>query len=358
MPVYIRYLDRGTIQKFWKAELRDRIVLTTSGAMGASPSITAKTYRHKNAAEIAIRDELVTRGREGYYSVTASELSALRKAAKVPVAESAPSRTAAKAKANKKTARPLAKKKTRRAVARANAKPATARRDPVAAPDEARAGAAMYVVRISSSRRDQQVRATSGGRPILAKGQDLPVCALCNDRLSLYLQFDVEQRFALPFEAGSHFLLFNCASCDAIPVAPPRGRLPASWLDPSRRDSWRIILNRPRRAEQVERADAIVREQSVSFTTSKETLRHGLDGEVGSADFKVGGVPHWVQPSRRVQCACGAAMGFLLQVPFGSAQGWRFRRGGQLPFCADLNAYVFACTAQCSPHATLLLAER
>ena len=214
------------------------------------------------------------------------------------------------------------------------------------------------MVRISPGRRVRRARATSGGRPILARGQDWPVCGHCSERLSLYLQFDVEPRFATPFVAGSHFLLFNCTSCDSIPVAPPRERLPASWLDPSHLDSWRIVLNRPRRAEEVQPPDRLVREQLVHFTETKEVLRDGLDGKVGSALFKVGGVPNWVQPPRRVRCACGAPMAFLLQVPSSAAPGWRFRRGGPLPFCADLDAYVFACNAQCSPYAAFLLAER
>lgn len=114
MPVYISYLERGTTRKFWKAELRDRVVSTTWGALGASPSATKKTYRHRNAAEVALNKELAQRAREGYYAVSASELASLRKAAKVPPAASSASR-AAGSDSQQRTARASGRKKKRKA---------------------------------------------------------------------------------------------------------------------------------------------------------------------------------------------------------------------------------------------------
>src|SRR2546421_4726108 len=60
------------------------------------------------------------------------------------------------------------------------------------------------------------VRASIGGYPILPIGESWPVCAEdgCNRRMALFLQFDVEDRFGLPFETGSTLGIFQCIEHD------------------------------------------------------------------------------------------------------------------------------------------------
>ena len=219
----------------------------------------------------------------------------------------------------------------------------------------------MHVVRIVAKRSAPartSRRASSGGSPRLGAKQAWPSCGYCGESMSLYLQFDVPARFGLVFAPGSHFLLFNCARCDAIPEAPPRSRLPASWLKADRAQSYRAILNLPQTRERALPSDRSVREQSIVFEAVQDRLTEGLDGPVGRRDFKVGGAPAWVQPPQYLRCACGAQMGFLLQVPSSTVPRWKSRSGASLPFCADLDAFVFACSAQCNPYATAIIAQR
>ena len=192
----------------------------------------------------------------------------------------------------------------------------------------------------------------------MAAGQDWPICTYCDKPLGLYLQFDIEERHQLAFVSGSHLLVFHCPHTDHVPPTFPGRRIPKAWLDPDFRSSYRIILNPPGVREVVYEPDSMVREQRLGFVGGKEKISEGLDGLVGQGDVKVGGVPCWEQPPFHPQCACGAPMGFIMQVPTDESPGWKSTRGSRLPFAGGLNAYVFACSVQSSPYATVLVAQR
>ncbi len=75
--------------------------------------------------------------------------------------------------------------------------------------------------------------------------------------------------------------------------------------------------------------------------------------------FKLFGQPYWLQDAEQHQCACGAPMQLLLQIPDG--QGFTMAEGAdeqpnsfsRTEFCIFLGnqLYLLACTKQCDPHA-------
>jgi predicted DNA-binding WGR domain protein len=201
-------------------------------------------------------------------------------------------------------------------------------------------------------------RASSGGSPILAKGQSWPMCGTCKKQLSLYLQFDVEKRFGLAFKPGSHFLFFNCTTCDGLPPVARSNKLPDSFLNANGAQSCRVILNPPGVSEVVHPADPTMRAQSpIGFESHPETLTDSLDCPVGEEGVKIGGAPSWTQPPRYKQCACGAPLGLVLQIPEGGGAGWKRKNGESLaPFYGN-GYFIFACSAQCSPFAALIVVE-
>jgi hypothetical protein len=350
MYVESYYLERGASRKLWKGEVHDRVVVTISGDVGGELSVRKKTFRDARAARLTVTTEGMQRLRDGYDRISPEEFASLADStSSAATSERKPSRASSTRNAGSKSpSRPGTRKVPAK---RHNARSAF----PVLATSPT-----YHVVEIGK-KRPRQVhgdRATSGGSPILSGTQEWPTCGYCDTKLGLYLQFDFEDRFKLPFASGSHLLLFNCVRCAAIPQPPPRDRVPKSWLDPAHEQSYRLILNRPGVAERIHAPDREVRAQSVTFEGRTEVFSEGLDGLVGEERFKVGGVPHWVQPPRSPRCACGALMSFVFQIPSSARPSWRLRDGRTLPFCAELDVFAFACTGQCSPYAGVLIAER
>ena len=60
------------------------------------------------------------------------------------------------------------------------------------------------------------IRSSIGGYPVLPAGQSIPVCGEsgCGKPMSLFLQLAMEDRFGLPFEAGSVLSVFQCIEHD------------------------------------------------------------------------------------------------------------------------------------------------
>ena len=60
------------------------------------------------------------------------------------------------------------------------------------------------------------IRSSIGGYPVLPAGQRIPVCSEsgCGKPMSLFLQLAMEDRFGLPFEAGSVLSVFQCIEHD------------------------------------------------------------------------------------------------------------------------------------------------
>src|SRR5215813_2660886 len=60
------------------------------------------------------------------------------------------------------------------------------------------------------------IRSSIGGYPVVPAGQSMPVCSEggCGKPMSLFLQLVIEDRFGLPFEAGSVLSVFQCIEHD------------------------------------------------------------------------------------------------------------------------------------------------
>jgi hypothetical protein len=139
---------------------------------------------------------------------------------------------------------------------------------------------------------------------------------------------------------------------------PPDLTLPQSWLEAEAPSSYRIIVNPPTAREVAHPPDPIMREQHVTFSSAKETLGKGLNGSVGKRKFKIGGIPHWIQPPTYPKCACGAPMGFVMQVPTTELPGWATVDNPTPPFAGGLDSFIFACVAQSHPYAAMMVVQR
>jgi hypothetical protein len=81
------------------------------------------------------------------------------------------------------------------------------------------------------------IRASIGGYPILPAGESWPVCTEdeCSQKLALFLQFDVDDSFGLPFASGATLSLFQCIKHDDSfeeldKISPkPHDRLPENY---------------------------------------------------------------------------------------------------------------------------------
>lgn len=101
-------------------------------------------------------------------------------------------------------------------------------------------------------------RASLGGYPILIEGQEWPRCRICDELQVLFFQFDIEERFELPFKPGSHLSMVICINHDE-PTNPPlwpqtTGRLAENYWDCGEEESvghFKLIKNPPNSAEKV-----------------------------------------------------------------------------------------------------------
>jgi predicted DNA-binding WGR domain protein len=323
---------KGTSSKFWEIVLGGKAVTTIYGRIGSAGVSTTKLFASKGDAQVGY-DKLVREKVGKGYKLVATG------GAKVPV----PKPTIV---ARKPTARPAGK---------------VEREGPFA---DAFTGPVVHFVKLAprkSGGTGAAPRATSGGRPIMAAGQAWPTCGRCHERLWFYLQFDVVPEMQLAFAAGSHLLLFNCGVCDGMAMTVPSKKLPKPWLSPDHPQTYRVILNPPAAREAVLPADHLVLEQQAQLTRGDEEvtpLIEDLDRTPrGREGFKVGGIPARIQPWSPPRCACGAPLGFVFQVPLEKDPGWRSKARRQLMFFG-LDVFIYACTQQCSPYATLVIPDR
>jgi predicted DNA-binding WGR domain protein len=353
----------GRKDKFWRGALQGTTLSILSGDIGTPGQSETRTYSSTYEAATALMDEEFDKRNRGYFG-TSEGLEELTN----PEARSAIEDAHAEMGDRDSGRKPLQPAHETEPVTRHVVPPSSG----AAARDQERegpyraslTGPNVFIPRFAPppkarSGPDSHPRATSGGQPILAVGQPWPVCGFCDGGpLGLYLQFDIEERFLLPFLPGSHFLLFHCTQCDALPDMPRDLILPASWLDAGHESSYRIILNPPSAQEVAHSADPRMLEQRITFSSSKEKISQTLVGPVGREKVKVGGLPRWVQPPIYPKCACGAPMGFVFQVPANHRPGWRTRDTVAPPFVAGLDAFVFACSVQSHPYAAMMMVQR
>jgi predicted DNA-binding WGR domain protein len=351
------------LQRFWRAKRDIETVVTTSGDIAGRTQSKTKTYRDIGMArwKAHLADNEIAK--DDYYQGSVKELTALHRyltrlnarLAKAPVVRAADLPTGAPP--------PAATVVPRRAPApgRGTVKRAGPYADAFTSP-------VVHFVRMSPTKPsplETAARGTSGGRPIMAEGQAWPTCSQCREPLSLYLQLDVEPAMQLGFMPGSHLLVFNCAACDGMALTVPNKNLPKSWLSADNPQTYRVILNRPATREAVYPPDATMLEQKVRLTRGAEKLSRLIEDDDRSDDepprgrdgFKIGGIPHRIQPWMPPRCNCGATLGFVVQVTSTVDPGWRSKQKKAVGFLGQ-DVFIHACTKQCSPYATIVIPDR
>ncbi|MFD2472851.1 hypothetical protein [Amycolatopsis silviterrae] len=215
-------------------------------------------------------------------------------------------------------------------------------------------------------------RDTIGGRPILPAGEDWPEC-YCGARMVLFFQLDVPPD--IPHFGGDHLLVFQCPVHNDAPCLPgsPQ-RLPDRYWESPRVSGhpgafWRIMLHRdptgPADAEEPHLLgyELVLRPEYETETVWRAVppAPHGMFAELGTGrgEFKVGGLPCWLQDPETRRCACGAEMLFLCEITGDTSFA---RRPGQpeQPDTYDSDCYVIflgnevyllACPEHCHPAA-------
>src|SRR3954470_3341018 len=98
---------------------------------------------------------------------------------------------------------------------------------------------------------DEIIRSSIGGFPVLPVGKAFPVCTEeeCNRPMALFMQFEIEDRFQLPFESGSMLSMVQCIEHDdpfetLDTLTPRKGHdcLPEGYWDHS---NYAIYFSRP-----------------------------------------------------------------------------------------------------------------
>ncbi len=210
-------------------------------------------------------------------------------------------------------------------------------------------------------------RDTIGGAPHLPAGQDHPRCKLCDQPMVLFWQFDVRQEFGLPFAPGSHLLAFMCPEhndasiisnlFDAAPL-PPR-----FWEQEA--GHYAVLLVPPGSPTTAGPIDRYLDPRKLRFLPAPEQVTSGHDFSFGSPEFKVGGVPGWINYAPQPKCSCGGAMRFVCQLP----DSFAFPQSGSAPaqpdsfsksdYCFLLGnaVYILACEKQCDARSVLAICD-
>ncbi|HXU00569.1 MAG TPA: hypothetical protein VN903_06230 [Polyangia bacterium] len=172
-------LQKGrTIDRFWRAEFRDKVLTISEGDMWSPDTAERRVHRGSKAAVVMI-DGQIDCGNRGYHQISAAEFKAAVRSwkGKKPPAKPAPLAP------DEEKAAPIP-------LPSAHRRPPKKRRLPKRSGPftRSRTGAAIHVLVFSPARKtslSKPPRVTSGGRPIMAEGQRWPVCPYCERRLGL-----------------------------------------------------------------------------------------------------------------------------------------------------------------------------
>lgn len=211
---------------------------------------------------------------------------------------------------------------------------------------------------LSTKAQEKASRASIGGSAILPSGLSIPSCRNCGTHLLLFLQFDVEASWGLPFVSGSHFVLFMCPNCNDIPSFNDYadGKLPATYWD-SAEGHFLAALSKPGK-EVILPQQPLLDVKELQFSPFKES------GHAPGA-ILVGEPAFWLQNSRTFHCCCGAEMRLILQI----AENLGFDKSAHAPpqansfsneqYCLFLGneIYVFGCPRQCHPRSVWITVQ-
>ena len=212
------------------------------------------------------------------------------------------------------------------------------------------------------------IRSSIGGYPILPAGESWPVCTEdgCNQRLALFLQFDVEDGFGLPFERGSTLSIFQCLrhddpfeELDAKSPAPHEPLPDKYWLHAS----YAIFFVPPGQQRQLTEREPFLGYSRLVAQPEVEPAPRSVEA-LNYKNMKIGGLPFWIQKPKLWNCSCGSAMAFLCSVPgdlpFPRTNGSPRQPNGRADsyfLFLGLSTYVFACRARCHPRAVVAVRQ-
>lgn len=197
----------------------------------------------------------------------------------------------------------------------------------------------------------------------MPEGVSRPRCRICDAQMALFYQLDIRAEFDVPFQQGSHLLVFMCPTHNEIPGIPAiynDSPLPEAFWDT---DDGHYAL-RFYRAENLRndgKLDEYISSHDLRFERAEEEVQDFDDFKVGSYKFKIGGVPGWMNYSVDKNCPCGGKMSFVCQTP----DGFGFRQTPTAPeqpdsfssvkYCLFLGNHVniLACDRQCDSRALI-----
>lgn len=192
-----------------------------------------------------------------------------------------------------------------------------------------------------------------GTAPWLPSGIRSPVCAQCSTSMQLFFQFDIDRRFNLPLQEGSHFVLFMCPECNEIPSFESYSgkQLPERFWEKTEGHFF-SALYKPQ--------NLLVENNISSLLKSYKLDFHQINSvKMPNELIKVGGKPDWLQDDERFFCCCGEEMSFICQVP----ENYPFPKTDSAPeqpdsfsgsdYCIFLGnqVYIFGCSKQCHERA-------
>jgi len=201
--------------------------------------------------------------------------------------------------------------------------------------------------------------ASMGGCVIVPKGTILPKCTECGNEMLLFFQFDIEERFELPFQPGSHLVVLMCAECNEIPTFAHHadGKLPPRFWKETEGHFF-VALYRPDQEQEERQTAPYLEPFSLDFSL--------IEGDVYPCDsLRVGGQPYWLQSPEQHFCPCGEQMRFICQLP----ENYGFPKCPNAPeqpdsfspddYCLFLGneVYVFGCANQCNERAVWVVVQ-
>lgn len=197
-----------------------------------------------------------------------------------------------------------------------------------------------------------------GGTPQLPVATDWPLCRMCESEMVAFLELVLPACPDSGFKAGSRLQIFACREHDEIAgtIYSDYSRFAkASHRRPLPGEYWNItdghyLLRLLPPSQQVgpSRPEPRLLSQPLVATS---TIDETDDG------FRLFGQPYWLQDPEPHDCACGAPMQLLLQIPHGL--GFAMVPGSepqpnsysQSEYCLFLGNHLnlLGCPAQCNP---------
>lgn len=201
----------------------------------------------------------------------------------------------------------------------------------------------------------------------MAPGQKWPECGLCKSKMIFFFQLDIEQNLDLPLKDNSHLLVFMCPLHNDAPsslIERDEPRLPEKYWQKDF-GHYLMLLNMPDKKEVRGDAEPRVVACQLRYVQDEEEIHWDGRTERGGSGFKLGGVPAWIGEPEFPECACGADMVFVAQVPehflFPKATGAPIQpdphRDDAYALFAGRAIYIFACRDQCTPYSVYAVTQ-